>query len=566
MSQLARIGLTAGCLLSGALTTTLAQAAPRVQVRGSSQVELHATGPAHEVVLRGVLRDEVGAPIRGAAVVLQRLADSGQPQPWQSIEACSGHDGVPGPHQDHPVVTDDAGQFCARAMLAGTSATVRALFGGDALHEGTQADVRWDAARLPVTLRFSPRPDRINLDAASVNFFALLHGPDDDALGGRVVHLVDDRGKALQQRTTDGAGQVHFDVPTLQLGEPGIGSIGLRFDGTPDLMSAQATAAVTRVMGVRLVATQPVWRGDPRQGLALGFTATTARGPAQGGLVEVRGARGVVGSAAVRDGHAEVFVRFEPHDSERKAELSALYVADAPYYEAHAPVPVVVEVTNRSVWLRLVPLALGSVVALWLLRGWRRPKRRALAPLQQASVAGVAVVEVLGPSADASTWEGRIIDAHDGSPIEHASVRVVAPGFVELDVLASVRTGDDGCFKLKVKSSQRELRLQVEAPLHQTIDQALPAASQMVVALVSRRRALLERLVQWASRAGRPWHELPEPTPGHVARVAGRQRIPSESVRQWAEQVQRRAYGPEPVDAAAERQTQALEPSGQPLR
>jgi len=78
------------------------------------------------------------------------------------------------------------------------------------------------------------------------------------------------------------------------------------------------------------------------------------------------------------------------------------------------------------------------------------------------------------------------------------------------------------------------------------------------VALINRRRTLLERLVRWARQKGAPFDGAPEPTPGHVRRVASR--AAAKEIEAWASRVEQAAYGPDPIDEAKEREARAAEP------
>jgi hypothetical protein len=88
----------------------------------------------------------------------------------------------------------------------------------------------------------------------------------------------------------------------------------------------------------------------------------------------------------------------------------------------------------------------------------------------------------------------------------------------------------------------------------------LPHSGELDVALLLRRRALLDRLVAWARSRGKPFDARPEPTPGHVRRAAGKE-LP---VAQWADAVERAAYGGTPVDADAEGKVDRLAPAPEP--
>jgi hypothetical protein len=66
--------------------------------------------------------------------------------------------------------------------------------------------------------------------------------------------------------------------------------------------------------------------------------------------------------------------------------------------------------------------------------------------------------------------------------------------------------------------------------------------------------------VAWAERRGRPWADLGEPTPAHVANVASREQ--KDDVKEWARAVEAAAFGPAPVDERVERSVVAKEPRG----
>jgi hypothetical protein len=81
---------------------------------------------------------------------------------------------------------------------------------------------------------------------------------------------------------------------------------------------------------------------------------------------------------------------------------------------------------------------------------------------------------------------------------------------------------------------------------------------ELRIALVTRRRTLLDRLVRWARARGTPWDGPREPTPGHVRRVAAR--AEADDVAGWAGSVEHAAFGPDPVDTAMERDVRDREP------
>ena len=200
-------------------------------------------------------------------------------------------------------------------------------------------------------------------------------------------------------------------------------------------------------------------------------------------------------------------------------------------------------------------------VAAWIVAGWRRAPKIAPPPDlegQTAPPSGRPGVQVLG-QATGSGWRGHVTDAHEGTPIVGAVLKIVQPGFDREEIVAQTATDERGAFVLE--GTQRSgARLLVESDEHSAYEQALPPPSTLHVALVTRRRALVDRLVRWARRQGPPYDGPPEPTPGHVRRVAGRG--DATDVEAWARRVEHVAFGPDVVDAQVEQDVRGTEPRG----
>jgi hypothetical protein len=77
------------------------------------------------------------------------------------------------------------------------------------------------------------------------------------------------------------------------------------------------------------------------------------------------------------------------------------------------------------------------------------------------------------------------------------------------------------------------------------------------VALLQRKRALLNELVDWVKKRGDPFTFKGEPTPGELSAFAAMFR---QDVSEWANAVERAAYGGSPVDAAAHEAVSGLAP------
>jgi hypothetical protein len=141
-------------------------------------------------------------------------------------------------------------------------------------------------------------------------------------------------------------------------------------------------------------------------------------------------------------------------------------------------------------------------------------------------------------------------DAHDGIGISPAAVSFLGPG-ANRPVLLQVRTASDGSFRVQSAVFPDGTLVEVTSPFHATLTAPLPGPGVLELSLISRRRALMDRLVRWAERQGKPWiRASAEPTPADVASVASSEAEPD--VERWARGLERLAFGPTPPDAASE--------------
>jgi hypothetical protein len=156
---------------------------------------------------------------------------------------------------------------------------------------------------------------------------------------------------------------------------------------------------------------------------------------------------------------------------------------------------------------------------------------------------------------------GTVRDAHDGHPVAAAQLQILVPAFQGEGVAGSAVTGSDGGFRLSEPAGARTegARLRVTAPQHSALMRHLPPPGHVVVSLVTRRRALVERLVSWARSRGAPWAGALEPTPGAIAGLA-RERD-HVVVERWARAIEDAAFGPAPPDEPRERALHEAEPA-----
>jgi hypothetical protein len=111
-----------------------------------------------------------------------------------------------------------------------------------------------------------------------------------------------------------------------------------------------------------------------------------------------------------------------------------------------------------------------------------------------------------------------------------------------VSVVHSTQSDDDGQFVIPPlpDGSEGSCRLSVRAKGYATFDLGLPAPGRAKVHLVSVRRTVLERFVNWARHRGQPFDSKTEPTPGWVADVARTRGHPE--IEQWALAVNAAAF------------------------
>ncbi|HVY49044.1 MAG TPA: carboxypeptidase-like regulatory domain-containing protein, partial [Minicystis sp.] len=467
------------------------------------------------------------------------------------------------------VEASDAGTFCVVGRTSAAKGRVRVHFVGTKLLDPADVELDVDAgkeAKTRALLRFDAPPESVDLDRDAFAVTATLRIDRSDTMRalagakreGLPLTLEDERGQRLAEAVTGGDGRARFDVKTSALGPPGAGELTVRFAGNDALAAASLTQPIARRAEARLSVAKPPAPADPDDGAAIDVTVKTARGPVDGGVVEALYGVESVGAAPVRGGSAHVVAAFPPRAGS-PMHVRLRFVPASPYTKPGPEAAVDVAFAAPSP-LRQIGLAvLVAALAAWVVAGWRRaPKQAAPEREQPAPPPGRAGVAVLSTAPGFSGWRGTVTDAHDGAPIPHATLRIVAPTFQGDGVLAEVEADDAGAFRLEGAPSEGA-RLVVESELHASHEQALPPPSVLGIALVTRRRALLDRLVRWARRQGAPFDMVPEPTPGHVRRAAARN--DAAAVAEWAAKVEHAAYGPEPVGPAAEHDVRAREPN-----
>jgi hypothetical protein len=334
-------------------------------------------------------------------------------------------------------------------------------------------------------------------------------------------------------------------------------------------MASEHTALIERQTHVTLALVKELDPASSEDGVPIEITSqlAVAKGVATGS-VEARLDGVIVGAATLENGRATIHATFVEQRGQKIAALQVRYVPDASWLQPSSELTVRVPLKGPSPW-RQAPLAVGALaVAAWLLIG-RRARRQRLdktivmqRPPTHEGTAGISVVH--SSRSRVGKYGGHIVDAHDGTPVARARISVQVPTFpgAAPNVIVSVFADDAGEFAFDLQTAPpQEAELVVEAPLHVDLRQKLPVGGVMEIAVVSRRRKLLERLVSWARRRGPPYDVRPEPTPGQVKRAA---EGGNPAVAEWASALEEAAFDAGDVDARVEADVMALDPDRKP--
>jgi hypothetical protein len=473
------------------------------------------------------------------------------------------------------LVTDEDGRFCFRTKLDPDRYAAELAWKGKALVEPVTLRLSFDASRQALALRFDPTPRVVPLDfpRASFEVVALLDENGRPTVApGMPITLATEAGTALGTETTDRYGRARFAVDTAMLGPPGRGELRAAFAGNADVAFSAQAAEIERHVKV-LVRMPAAERGElerrvPDDGIPLTVDVTSAVGLVSEGAVEARLDDVVVGAAPVERGIARVTLTFAGRGDE--APVRFRYVPVSPWYEPIGETTIRVPIRGPGLLAKAPVLVAGLAVLAVFLLGRLTSSARKTRPEPEPRSADLApegkpAIELLRPADRGDKgWSGRVLDAHDGTPVAAARVWIERGTFDGRASLVSVSTDAHGRFVLPEPAGPPGLvggeQLAAESRLHARHLQTLPGPGELSISLVLRRRALLARLVAWSRRAGAPFDLKPEPTPGHVKRAAG----PDFQTARWADEVERAVFGGGELDARAESEIDRLAPGPQP--
>lgn len=549
---------------------SIAHAEPLV-VRGEGGFEARAARDDGELVLQGALRDDVGEAIGNQSVRIQitrdgHAEDAETKDALRATKSC-GLGALAVEADVLKVQTDPGGRFCVRVGLAKDRYSATLTWQGSGFLDAAKLTVPFDLGRRPLSLVFEPKPRVVSLDRTPARFSILaedLENGSTQAASGLGIHLAlsADERTNLGTATTDARGRATIDVDARKLGPPRAAELVLVFAGDADTGSARHVAPVELHAKVRLTAPSlegSVSAKNPEEGIPIDVLVDTVAGPVPEGTVEARVGDLVVGAGKVEAGHARVVATFAEGGA-KHLELRLRYLPLSPFFEPGPELVADLPVRGPSPLTRL-PLAIAGVLVIgWLVLGRRRspPKKAQTEPRETRKPAERASLEVVraSDSPKGGEYTGIVEDAHEGHGLARIRVWVERPSFQGAETRISVVTDDDGRFSFVLEGGLPQDVLSAEGPFHAKLKNPMPGPGELRIALVTRKRKLLERLVGWARRAGSPYDARPEATPGHVKRAAK-----DEEIARWAAAVERAAYGGGEIDERSETEVNDLLPS-----
>jgi hypothetical protein len=543
------------------MASTQALGAPRIEVHGASRFDTQAAQANSVLTLSGSLLDDADRAIAGASITVEFVAEDGTTLQASSCVAAP----PPLPPGDAAVgvlTTGPDGTFCARADARPGRIRIALTWAGTRLFAGARTDLSVDASRRAITLAFDPAPHVIALGEGALVLDAVAALATEGALPapGLRLQLADERGAFLAEAATDGAGRARFVVPPNALGPPGPGELRLGFDGDPTNAAAEQVMSCERRVEVRVAVRAGASAVEEEDGPALDLEIRSATGElVSSGSVEGLFEGAAVGVARVAGGHAHLVVRWPAGAPTR---LEVRYVPENTWYVAGPAARIDVYVQRSGRWRHALILLLGAgIVGVFVASRLRL--RPSTSRRQRAStvVSELAHLDVIATHEDPrGGWDGRVVDAHDGGGIAGVLLALERPSFGGIETLLEISSDERGDFSLPATRVRPGDQLTAQGPFHGRFVGAIPSPGVLQLALVSRRRSLLRRLVRWARQRGQPFDAVPEPTPGHVRRAAGE----DARTARWAQAVEEAAFGSRSVDAALEADVERLGPDAGP--
>jgi hypothetical protein len=519
---------------------------PTLKISGRAAFETEARAITDGFEVRALVTDDAGRPLIGAEVRL-RAEGNGLPTLRRCGDARAESVG------ELIVTADGSGRVCVSVTgIASGAVTLSYQDTRGYFERATRTLQLPGSISSSFEVGFDPPLSTLSLDKPVQELGVLARSRNGTAApSGAELSLsltAGERELALGRSALEGLGEAQrFAVVSKSFGAPGPARLVARLLARSGEELGRASAAVLCTATVILeLATDPA-RGT-QAGSVLEVRAVSALGPAPSGVIEARSGGLSVAAAPVQNGVAHLTLPSAPAALLGRSVVLE-YVGEGRGWLGGAPLEIAVMPPGPSYARYALWFGAAALAALAVVLGWRRPPRprpaaSTLPPRPRASV------EVLEAFAGGAGYRGTVRDAHEGTPISPAVLSFIGPGS-HGPVLQQARVGVGGTFDLEGAAFPVGTVVEVTAPFHTTLRAPLPPPGVLELSLISRRRAMLERLVRWAEQHGKPWtRSAGEPTPAHVVAAAANEAEPQ--VERWARGLEQLAFGPTPPDAASE--------------
>lgn len=543
--------VVAGALASWASVGSAAAAEPpppTLKVSGKSAFTTQARASTDGFELHATLSDEVGRPLPSAEVRVRTSSDATS----ATLHRCGDSRGEAG--GELLITTDKSGKLCVNVTGMPSGSIELSYQDARGYFERTSRLVPLpQSVASTFELGFDPPLAVLSLDQPVQELGVVARSVNGASLPGAAELLLsmnaDGTERELSRIALDSLGDVQrLSLVSASFGQPGPMRLIAKLRGRDGTELGSTTVAVLRTATVALHVSDDAARSlEP--GTTLQVHAASALGPAPSGAVEARSRGLSIAAAPVKSGAASLSLPAAP-TTLLGSSLTLEYVGAGPGWQSGPPLELRVQPAAPGYARYALWFAAAALAALAVVLGWRRPPRLrpsaiTVPPRPRASV------EVLETFGIGGGYRGFVRDAHDGTPVSPAAVSFIGPG-AQGQVLAQVRTNAEGAFDVPSGTSfPSGTVIEVAAPFHATLRAGLPVPGVVELSLTSRRRALLERLVRWAERRGKPWSRgAGEPTPAQLIEVASSEGEPK--VGDWARRVEHLAFGAITPDAASE--------------
>ncbi len=259
-----------------ALAPLSTAAQPVVRVRAETRIELSVERQTQGVVVQGVLRDDLGAPLGGQLVHVVAQASDGNARPTLRPD---------------PIRTSGQGVFILPLALPLGAYQLIASYAGSATHATVAVVQDVDLERALLRLRIVS-DGQIDLDAET---FRLPVEVSSVEQGRITLTLTDELDRQLAVASTDEE-TVSFEVSTTALGDVGPGRLRVVFAGDARRAPSRAELRVVKFRDTQLTM-ERIGTRAPRMGEPVEFelTLTNADGPLRSqaiGIYEISGGTG----------------------------------------------------------------------------------------------------------------------------------------------------------------------------------------------------------------------------------------------------------------------------------